>query len=74
MVPELTELDSLNTEMKRIIVEEESFTDADYPFTIKPNFLTLRSIIEISPPEPIVSFASYDIIRNFSGFYETLFY
>ena len=31
------EIQSLNIEIKRIIVDEEHFTEANYPFTIKPN-------------------------------------
>ena len=42
------ELEKLNDETKRIIIHEGHFTEADYPFTIKPNFSTLGSIIEIS--------------------------
>ena len=38
------EIESLNNEIKRIIIEEE----ANYPFTIKPKFSTLGSILEIS--------------------------
>ena len=35
------EIESLNNEKKRIIVDEEHYTEANYPFTIKPNFSTL---------------------------------
>ena len=41
------ELQSSNDEIKRITFDEDHFTE-DYPFTIKPNFSTLRSIGEIS--------------------------
>ena len=37
--------ESLNNEMKRIFIDEGHFTDVDYPFTIKPKFSTLSSII-----------------------------
>ena len=68
------EIESLNEEIKRIIVEKEYFTDANCPFTIKPNFSTLGFNIENSPQGPIISFASDDIIRNLLGFHETLLY
>ena len=42
------ELESLNNEINRIIIEKEHYTEVNYPFTIKPNFSTLVSIIEIS--------------------------
>ena len=47
--------ESLNDEIKRIIIDEGHFTGVDYPFTIKPNFSTLGSIIEISEQEPLNS-------------------
>ena len=64
----------MNDEIIRIIVDKENFTNENYPFTIKPNFSTLGSIIEFSPQGPIVTFASDDSIRNLLGFHETLFY
>ena len=42
--PGAYEIESLNNEIERTIIEEE----ANYPFKIKPNFSTLGSIIEIS--------------------------
>ena len=50
------EIESLNNQVKRIIIDEEHYTEANYPFTIKPNFTTLGSIIETSPQGPIISF------------------
>ena len=41
-------MESLNNEIKRIFIDEGHFTEADYPFTIKPIFSNLGSIIEIS--------------------------
>ena len=38
-VPEGTyELESLNNEIRRILIDKEHYTEANYPFTIKPNF------------------------------------
>ena len=39
------EIESLNDEIKRIIIGDEHFTSENYPFEIKPNFSTLGSII-----------------------------
>ena len=58
----------MNDEIKRIIIDEGHFTEANYPFTIKPNFSTLGSIKEISPPGPIISFMFDDSIRDVLGF------
>ena len=63
--PGAYEIESLNKEIKRIIIEEERYTEGNYPFKKKPNFSTLRSIIEISPKGPIISFMFDDSIRDF---------
>ena len=47
--PGAYEIEKLNNEIKRIIIDEEHYTEANYPFTMEPNFSTLGSIIEISP-------------------------
>ena len=57
--------------MKRIIIEEEHYTEANYPFTIKPNFSTLGSIIEISTQGPVISFVPDDSRRDLLGFNAT---
>ena len=66
--PGAYEIESLNKEIKRIIIEEGYYSEANYPFTIKPNFSTLGSIIEISPQGPIISFMFDDSIRDLLGF------
>ena len=66
--PGAYEIESLNNEIKRIIIDEEHYTEANYPFSIKPNFSTLVSIIEISPQGPIVSFMFDDSIKDLLGF------
>ena len=58
----------MNNEIKRIIIDEEHYTEANYPFTIKPNFSTLGSFIEISPQGPIISFMFDDSLRDLLGF------
>ena len=66
--PGAYEIESLNNEMKRIIIDAEHYTETTYPFTIKPNFSTLGSIIEISAQRPIISFLFDDSIRDLLGF------
>ena len=43
------ELESLNEEIKRIFTTDGYFTEENYPISIRPNFSTLGSIIEIEP-------------------------
>ena len=66
--PGAYEIESLNNEIKRIIIDEENYITATYPFTIKPNFSTLASIIEISPQGPILTFMIDDSIKDLLGF------
>ena len=68
------ELESLNVEIRRVIFEENHFTEVDYPFTIKPNFSTLGSIIEISRQGPLISFTPDDSIRDPLGFNASTMY
>ena len=46
--PGAYEIENLNNQIKKIIIDEEHYTEANYPFTIKPNFSLLGSIKEIS--------------------------
>ena len=62
------EHENLNNEIKRIIIDEEHYTETNYPFTIEPNFSTLGSIIEISPQGLIISFMFDDSMRDLLGF------
>ena len=61
--PGAYEIESLNDEIERIIIDEKQYTEANYPFKIKPNFSTVGSIIEISPQGPIISFMFDHSIR-----------
>ena len=47
--PGAYEIEFLNNEIKRIIIDESHYSENDYPFTTKPNFSTLGSIKEKSP-------------------------
>ena len=51
--PGAYEIESLNNEIKRIIIYKGHYSGNDYPFTTKPNFSTLGSFIETSPQGPI---------------------
>ena len=64
----------MNNEIKRIFIDEEHYTEANFPFTIKPNFSTLGSIVEKSPQEPIIGFVFNVSISNLLGFGETILY
>ena len=72
--PGAYEIESLNDEIKRIIINDEHFTEANYPFTIKPNFSTLGSIIEISNDESAISFKASDSIGSLLGFNKKTIY
>ena len=54
--------------MKRIFIHEEHYTEANYPFTIKPSFSTLGSIIKIPPQGALISFMLDDSIGDLLGF------
>ena len=69
--PSAYEIESLNNEIKRIIIDKEHYTEANYPFSIKPNFSTLGSIIEISTQGPVITFIPDDSIGNSLGFNKT---
>ena len=50
--PSVYELESLDNEIKKINIDKSLYTEDEYPFTIKANFITLGSIIEILPRGP----------------------
>ena len=62
------QLESLNIEINRNIIEEGHFTDVDYPFSRQPNFSTLGSIIEISRQHPLIISSSDDSIGDLLDF------
>ena len=68
------ELETLNNETKRIIIEEENYTEANYSFTIEPKFSTLGSVIEISSQRTVTSFAPNGSVRGLLGFNATTIY
>ena len=72
--PGAYEIERLNNEIERIIIDKEHHTEANYPFTIMPNFGTLGSIIEISTQGPVNTFVPDDSIRDLLGFNKTTIY
>ena len=72
--PGAYEIESLNDEIERIIIDEEHYKEANYPLRVKPNFSTLGSIIEISPQGPKISFMFDDSIKDLLGFNARTFY
>ena len=70
------EIESLNDEIKRIINGRSHYSEIDkeYPFTMKPNFSTLGSVLKTSPQGPSINFVFDDSIRNLQGFNETVLY
>ena len=72
--PGVYEIEALNVEIKRIIIDEGHYTELDYPFNIKPDFNTLGSIIELSPQGPVITFVPNDSIGELLGFNKTTIY
>ena len=66
------EIESLDDEIKRVIIDKEYYTEENYPFTIKANFSTLGSIIKIKQKGPIIGFVFNDSVGNLLGFDETI--
>ena len=68
ILPGAYEIESLNNEIKGIIIDEGHYTEANYPFKIKPKFSTLGSIFEISTQAPVITFFPDDNIKDPLGF------
>ena len=67
--PGAYEIESLNKEIKRLYIEDVYITEEDYPFTIKPDFSTLGSIIEIESRRGWqISFVQDYSLRDLLGF------
>ena len=66
--PGAYEIESVNDEIKRIIINDMYFSEENYPFHIRPNFSTLHSIIEISNEESAISFKPTDSLGSLLGF------
>ena len=68
------EIERLNNEIKRIIIDEDYYTEVEYPFLIEPSFSTLGSIIGISTQGPVIIFVPDDSVRDLLGFNKTTIY
>ena len=68
LLPGANEFESLNIEIQRILIVEGHFAEMDYPYTKKPKFSTLGSIIEIARKKPLTSFTPDVSIRYFLSF------
>ena len=68
VVQEAYEIQSLNGKIERIIIEEGFITKEDYPFTFKPNFSNLGSVIGILPERRWqIGFVQDDSLRDILG-------
>ena len=65
------EIESVNIENERIIIEEGHYTELIYPFTIKPKFSTLGSIVEIFTQGPVTIFAPDNSMGGLLGVNKT---
>ena len=72
--PGAYEIEPLNDEIKRIIIDDEHFTSENCPFEIKPKFSTIGSIIEITNEESAISFKPNDSIGSLLGFNKRTIY
>ena len=70
--PGAHEIESLDDEIRRIIIEKGQYSESDYPFRIKANFSTLGNILEKLTPGPQINFVFDDSIGNLLGFNEIL--
>ena len=64
----------MNDEIKRIIKDKGHYTEGEYLFTIKSNFSTPGSVIEIKPQGAIIGFVFDESIRSLLEFRETKFF
>ena len=69
---EAYEIEALNDENKRKIIDKGHYKESNYIFNIKPNFSTLGFIIEIYQTGPIITFVKQKSIRKLLGFDETI--
>ena len=66
--------ENLNNEIKRILIDEKHYTDSNYPLTIKANFSTLGSIIDISIQGSVITFVPDGSVRNLLKYNKTIMY
>ena len=54
----------MNKDFKGFFITEDHFNDSNYSFTIKPNFSSLGSIIEISRHESLYIFGHGECLQD----------
>ena len=74
ILPGADEIEKINNEIKWIIIDEDHFTEANYPFLIKPTFSTVGSTIKNSSQGVLINFPPDDSIRNLLGSNATTLY
>ena len=72
--PGAYEIESLDDEIKRMLINDSHFSEGNYPFKIKPNFSMLGSIVEISNEESAISFKASDSVGSLLGFNKRTIY
>ena len=72
--PGAYKIESLNNETKTNIIDKKHYTESKYPFTIKPNFSKLWSIMELSTQGPVNTFVPDASIRDLLAFKKTTKY
>ena len=70
--PGIHKIESLDDELRKIIIDKGHYTETIYPFRVTPNFSTSGSIVEILTPGPQISFVFDDSIGKLLGFAEFL--
>ena len=66
------EIEALNKEIKRIIIDKSYYSENEYPFMIKSNFTTLCIFLEKLPHGPIIGFVFHNNFVNLLEFHETI--
>ena len=72
--PGIYEIEALDNEIKKVVIDEGYYTESNYPFHIKPDFNTLGSILEISPQGAVIFFIPSDSLGRLLRFGESSIY
>ena len=73
ITPGIYDLESLNEEIRRFIINEGFIRRGNLPFPIKQSFSTLGSFLEIASSRGCqISFVRKDILRDLLGFKSTV--
>ena len=61
----------MNKDIRTIFIDAGHYAEVDYPLTIKPNFSTIGSFVEILPQGAIITLVINDNVGSLLGFHET---